>query len=166
MKKHVAVLTLALAITWTSAPFAETPPESPNESKGREMQSKVYADIPADDPWLQMSQEHLFAQIWSRPGLTLRDRRLIALTAAAYAGSHEGYAAHLSAALDNGDLSQDEIWEWLLQFTQYAGYPKAAPVWAEYRTLLAERGLMPLPATLGPASERRKKIDEPRTRRE
>ena len=34
----------------------------------------------------------------------------------------------------------------LIHFTQYAGYPKAAPVWAEYRRLLAERGAMPLPA--------------------
>jgi 4-carboxymuconolactone decarboxylase len=125
------------------------------------MQSKVYSDIPADDPWLRMGQEHLFGQIWSRPGLSLRDRRLIALTAAAYAGSREGYAAHLTGALDNGDLSPDEIWEWLLQFTQYAGYPKAAPVWAEYRIQLAERGLMPLPETLGPVSDREKREASP-----
>ena len=161
MKRLIHALPLALAIVLTAPVFAETPAADDVATRGREMQSKVYAEIAADDPWLRMSQEHLFAQIWARPGLTLRDRRLIALTAAAYAGSHEGFASHLSGALDNGDLSTDELWEWLLQFTQYAGYPKAAPVWAEYRTLLAERGLMPLPSTLGPGSERRKRASQP-----
>jgi hypothetical protein len=52
----------------------------------------------------------------------------------------------LKGALESGDLSEDELWEWLIHFTQYAGYPKAAPVWSEYRMLLAERGSMPLPA--------------------
>ena len=161
MKRLIHALLLALAIVLATPVFAETPAADDVATRGREMQSKVYAEIAADDPWLRMSQEHLFAQIWARPGLTLRDRRLIALTAAAYAGSHEGFASHLSGALDNGDLSTDELWEWLLQFTQYAGYPKAAPVWAEYRTLLAERGLMPLPSTLGPGSERRKRASQP-----
>jgi len=161
MKRLIHALTLTLAIVLTTQASADTPAVDEDARRGREMQSKVYAEITADDPWLRMGQEHLFAQIWTRPGLTLRDRRLIALTAAAYAGSHEGFASHLSGALDNGDLSSDELWEWLLQFTQYAGYPKAAPVWAEYRILLAERGLMPLPSTLGPGSERRKRAGQP-----
>jgi 4-carboxymuconolactone decarboxylase len=144
---------LAFATSPSSTASADTPDDAGGNTPGREMQSKVYADIPADDPWLEMSQNHLFAEIWSRPGLSLRDRRLIALTAAAYAGSREGYVAHLTGALDHGDLSQDELWEWLLQFTQYAGYPKAAPVWSEYRRLLAARGLKPLPKTLGPGND-------------
>lgn len=145
------------------APISQADDPVPNP--GREMQRKVYVELPADDPWLRMGEEHLFAQIWTRPGLTVRDRRLISLTAAAYAGSLEGYASHLKGALDHGDLSVDELWEWLLHFTQYAGYPKAAPVWAEYRTQLAERGLMPLPATLGPVNERRKRASEPAPQR-
>ncbi len=160
MKRLAFSLSFTLAILLAAGVGAEESDPDESARQGRAMQSKVYADIPADDPWLRMAQEHLFAQIWTRPGLSVRDRRLISLTAAAYAGSHEGYASHLRGALDHGDLSTDELWEWLLHFTQYAGYPKAAPVWAEYRTLLAERGLMPLPETLGPASERRERSDE------
>lgn len=114
--------------------------------RGRAMQAQVYADVSPDDPWLKMSQEHLFAQIWTRPGLTIKERRLVSLSVAAAVGSTPGFAAHLQGALESGDLSEDEIWEWLIHFTQYAGYPKAAPVWAEYRRLLAVRGSMPLPA--------------------
>jgi len=112
---------------------------------GAEMQTRVYAEVPVDDPWLKISQEHLFAQIWTRPGLTLKERRLISLSVAAAMGSTVGFASHLRGGLESGDLSEEEIWEWLIHFTHYAGYPKAAPVWAEYRALLAERGSMPLP---------------------
>ena len=129
---------------------AETDPRADDEAdlaaRGRAMQARVYADIPVDDPWLQMSQEHLFAQIWTRPGLTIKERRLVSLSIAAAVGSTAGFAAHLRGGLESGDLSETELWEWLIHFTQYAGYPKAAPVWAEYRRLLAERGSMPLPA--------------------
>ena len=82
MKTLIHALPLVLAILSTTQGFAEAPAADDTAMRGREMQSKVYAEIAADDPWLRMSQEHLFAQIWTRPGLTLRDRRLIALTAA------------------------------------------------------------------------------------
>jgi alkylhydroperoxidase/carboxymuconolactone decarboxylase family protein YurZ len=101
--------------------------------------------MPANDPRLEMGQEHLFAQIWTRPGLTIEERRLISLSIASSPGSTLGFAAHLCGALESGDLSENELWEWLIHFTQYAGYLKAAPVWAEYPKLLAERGSMPLP---------------------
>ncbi len=138
---------LALGPMGTNAETEGPAAKAPDLAKqGREMQARVYADLPADDPWLQMGQEHLFAQIWTRPGLTIKERRLVSLSIASAVGSTLGFAAHLRGALESGDLSQTELWEWLIHFTQYAGYPKAAPVWAEYRRLLAERGSMPLPA--------------------
>lgn len=134
-----------LSPSWASRADSD-PGESPQDAaRGRAMQERVYADIPPDDPWLKMSQEHLFGQIWTRPGLTMKERRLISLSIASAVGSRLGFAAHLRGALESGDLSEHEIWEWLIHFTQYAGYPKAAPVWSEYRALLAERGSMPLP---------------------
>lgn len=135
-------------------PAARVAAEEAPARSGREMQRRVYdADMPADDPWLQLSQDQVFAQIWTRPGLSLRDKRLISLTAAAYAASPPGYISHIEGALDNGDLTPAELWEWLIHFTQYAGYPKAAPVWAEIRIALAKRGILPLPASLGPGRD-------------
>lgn len=127
----------------------------PNASaRGREMQRRVYdANLPADDPWLQLSRDQVFGQIWTRPGLSMRDKRLVSLTAAAYAASPAGYISHIEGALDNGDLTPAELWEWLIHFTQYAGYPKAAPVWAEIRIALAKRGVLPLPPSLGPGRD-------------
>lgn len=143
----------ATTVLAQSARSAPSGGERDGDSRGRAMQRRVYDSIPADDPWLKMSEEQVFAQIWTRPGLSLRDKRLISLTAAAYAASPTGYISHIEGALDNGDLTPDELWEWLIHFTQYAGYPKAAPVWAEIRIALSRRGVLPLPASLGPGRD-------------
>ena len=140
----LALLPMLAACSAVAGP-EERGSEAPSLS-GRAMQAQVYADMEADDPWLEMGQEYLFGQIWTRPGLTIKERRLISLSVAAAVGSRLGFAAHLQGALESGDLSEEELWEWLIHFTQYAGYPKAAPVWSELRMLLAERGSMPLPA--------------------
>lgn len=143
----------ALALV-CAAPAAADEAETDRQARGAAMQQRVYdAKMPADDPWLQMSQDQVFGEIWTRPGLTMRDRRLISLTAAAYAASPPGYISHIEGALDNGDLTPAELWEWLIHFTNYAGYPKAAPVWAEIRIALARRGVLPLPANLGPGRD-------------
>jgi len=151
---RVALLVLLALLAGSPAPArADDAAPAPARS-GREMQKRVYdTDVPADDPWLQLSQDQVFAQIWTRPGLSMRDKRLISLTAAAYAASPPGYISHIEGALDNGDLTPAELWEWLIHFTQYAGYPKAAPVWAEIRIALAKRGVLPLPASLGPGRD-------------
>ena len=146
-KSWIGIPLLAAIVGVTNADADnEASAQNDDAAKGRAMQAQVYADLPPDDPWLRMGQEHLFAQIWTRPGLTVKERRLISLSVSAAVGSTPGFAAHLRGGLESGDLSETEIWEWLIHFTQYAGYPKAAPVWAEYRRLLAERGSMPLPA--------------------
>ena len=139
-----ALLLVMVACSAVAGPEEEDAPTA--SPSGRAMQAQVYSDMEADDPWLEIGQEHLFGQIWTRPGLTIKERRLISLSIASAMGSRLGFAAHLRGALESGDLTEDELWEWLIHFTQYAGYPKAAPVWSEYRMLLAERGSMPLPA--------------------
>ncbi len=150
-----ALLGLVLAaVAPLAAPAEEEAAEAADAGdRGRAMQRRVYAEVPSDDPWLRMGQEQVFGQIWTRPGLSLRDRRLISLTAAAYAASPPGYISHIEGALDSGDLSPDELFEWLIHFTSYAGYPKAAPVWAELRIALAKRGVMALPESLGPGRD-------------
>jgi len=38
------------------------------------------------DPYTEVTTDHLMGQIWTRPGLARRDRRLVTLTIAAVAG--------------------------------------------------------------------------------
>ena len=62
--------------------------------------------------------------IWTRPGLDLRSRSMITLTALIARGRDDELALHIRAALRNG-LSWDEIKEVLLQTAVYCGMPDA-----------------------------------------
>lgn len=140
-------LPLALAMVWLSSMsvYAEEPAvdetRSPDPAvRGRAIMREVSGiDIEADDPWLELSHEHLFAEIWSRPGLTRKERRWISLTLSAASGQKAGYMSHLRGALESGDITEAEMWEWLLHYTHYAGWPAASNVWVDLRQLIDER---------------------------
>ena len=68
--------------------------------------------------------EFAWGTIWTRPGLDLRSRSMITLTALIARGRDEELALHIRAALRNG-LSWDEIKEVLLQTAVYCGMPDA-----------------------------------------
>ena len=65
-----------------------------------------------------------WASVWSRPGLSRRDRSLITITQLASLGYQDELALHLRASVNTG-LSRDEIKEALLHVAVYAGVPAA-----------------------------------------
>ncbi len=73
-------------------------------------------------PLTQWATENIWGQIWSRPGLSWRDRSLINLAMLAAMNRPHEIEMHLPGALKNG-LSREEIQEVLLQVTAYAGAP-------------------------------------------
>ena len=69
--------------------------------------------------------EFPFGDIYSRPGLSLRDREIATIAALAALGTAQPQLkVHVAAALNVG-LSQDEITEILMQMAVYAGFPGA-----------------------------------------
>ncbi|KDE97303.1 3-oxoadipate enol-lactonase [Mycolicibacterium aromaticivorans JS19b1 = JCM 16368] len=79
-------------------------------------------DLTAD--FQQMITQYAWGSIWTRPGLDLRSRSMITLTALVARGHHEELAMHLRAARRNG-LINDEIKELLMQTAIYCGVPDA-----------------------------------------
>jgi 3-oxoadipate enol-lactonase/4-carboxymuconolactone decarboxylase len=79
-------------------------------------------DLTAD--FQRMITEYAWGTIWTRPGLDLRGRSMITLTATVARGHHEELAMHLRAARRNG-LTNDEIKEVLMQTAIYCGVPDA-----------------------------------------
>jgi alkylhydroperoxidase/carboxymuconolactone decarboxylase family protein YurZ len=72
---------------------------------------------PIGDPFLENGLlDTVFAEVWSRDGLTRRERRLITLTAVAACGDATAVEAHVRAALATGDLTVEELSELTLQF--------------------------------------------------
>jgi 4-carboxymuconolactone decarboxylase len=66
----------------------------------------------------------VFGDIWSRPGLPVRDRSMITVAMLAALGQTEELRAHLAGARNVG-LSRDELVEVLMQVSVYAGVPAA-----------------------------------------
>src|SRR4029453_12371364 len=82
------------------------------------------AEPPAvTDPYTEVTTDHLMGQIWTRPGLARRDRRLVTLTIAAVGGQDGPLRNHLRASLESGDLSIEELHEWVVHLAYYGGWP-------------------------------------------
>ncbi|MEU8706328.1 carboxymuconolactone decarboxylase family protein [Streptomyces sp. NPDC048565] len=68
----------------------------------------------------------VFGDLWNRPGLSVRERRIITLTVLAMLQSHQIHGhLHVKAALDSGDLTEAELREVAVQIAYYAGWPVA-----------------------------------------
>jgi 4-carboxymuconolactone decarboxylase len=85
---------------------------------------------PVVDPYTGAVLDTVFGELWTRPGLTRKERRLITLSCAGAASSPPAIEGHLRGALDSGDLTLEEVQEFILHFAFYAGWPKAAAVHA------------------------------------
>lgn len=80
---------------------------------------------------------YAWGDVWSRPGLTKRDRSLITLTALVTLGAEAEIAMHVRGAFGNG-LTSDEIGEMILHTALYAGLPRANRAYAIAQPVLAE----------------------------
>ena len=64
---------------------------------------------------------HMFGEIWTRPGLSIRDRRLLVIGATTMLGRADLLEVHIGGALANGELSDVELDEIALLMLFYAG---------------------------------------------
>lgn len=80
----------------------------------------------------------LFAQVWDREELSVRDRRLLLLGAITAQGSPDTWKIQAKASLKNGELTPDELRETLIMLAPYAGYPMVAQLVVLCETVIAE----------------------------
>ncbi len=83
--------------------------------------------------------EFPFGDIYSRPGLSLRDREIATIAALAAMGTAQPQLkVHVTAGLNVG-LTQAEITEILMQMAVYAGFPAALNGLFAAKEVFAER---------------------------
>ena len=75
------------------------------------------------DFW-RMTQEHLFGEVWSRPGLALRDRSMVTMVALTVLARTEELKGHVGYALNVG-ITKAEILEMIMHVAHYEGWPVA-----------------------------------------
>jgi 4-carboxymuconolactone decarboxylase len=93
--------------------------------KGLAKMNEVYAwempDMPGE--YFALTVDHLFGTIWTRPGLSMRDKRIMTLSVVTALGLQDLSEVQVNAALQNDELTEDELREMAIFLTHYVGFP-------------------------------------------
>jgi 3-oxoadipate enol-lactonase/4-carboxymuconolactone decarboxylase len=87
-----------------------------------------------------MITRYAWNEIWGRPGLDHRTRRLLVLAICASLARWEEFRLHVRAGLEQGGFTQEELKEVLMQTAIYAGVPAANTAFTEAAEVIAELG--------------------------
>ena len=94
--------------------------------KGLAKMNEVYGwEMPnvEGDEFFALTADHLFGTIWTRPGLSMRDKRIMTLTVVTALGIQDLAEIQANAALHNEELTVTELKEMALFLTHYLGFP-------------------------------------------
>jgi 4-carboxymuconolactone decarboxylase len=94
--------------------------------KGLEKMNEVYGwEMPnvEGNEYFALTADHLFGTIWTRPGLSMRDKRIMTLTVVTALGNSDLAEIQANAALANGEITEDELREMAIFLTHYLGFP-------------------------------------------
>jgi 4-carboxymuconolactone decarboxylase len=96
-------------------------------------------DNPAlGDPLIDVTVDHLFGDIWTRPGLALRDRSLITCAVLVALGKEAQLKVHLRGLLNQG-VTHEAVEEMMIHLAHYSGWPTAVNGIRVAREVFAER---------------------------
>ena len=82
--------------------------------------------------------DYLFPQVWARPYLTLRDRRLLVLGATTMLGRQDLLETQLRGAVTNGELTAAQLRELAYHLHHYAGWGNGTNLLFVTEKLVAE----------------------------
>ena len=113
--------------------------------RGLEMMRRVYGWDVEDGPgdFFGMTVDHLFAEVWTRPGLEQRERRLLLIGLLLGLGLDDVLGIQLDSALELEELSPDQLREIVIFLTHYAGWPRGAKLNSAVEERIARHAASP-----------------------
>jgi 4-carboxymuconolactone decarboxylase len=109
--------------------------DSARREAGAEMRRRVLGAAHVDRATAQATSltadfqdlitRYAWGEIWTRPGLDERSRRILVLGTLVALGRFEEFRMHARAALEHGGLSESDLREIVLQQAIYCGVPAA-----------------------------------------
>ena len=94
--------------------------------RGAATMEKLFGAMPkpgaVHEGFLDVTVENLFGDIWNRPGLELRERSMITLSALTVLGREPEMKAHIRGALNIG-IPQKSLEEMMIHLAHYGGWP-------------------------------------------
>lgn len=123
----------------TTGKFDDLPED---RRRGLEKMEQVYGFEMSDGTgdFFRYTADHLFADIWNRPGLSDRDRRLILIGLLAGQGAADVLGIQVPAAYANGELDDDALREIVIFVCHYAGWPQGARLNSIVEETIAKAG--------------------------
>jgi 4-carboxymuconolactone decarboxylase len=94
------------------------------------MQTPQEGSSAAPGSYPDLSNSILMGDIWQRPGITMRERRLVVLTLLAAYGRPEPMEYHLRGALRSGDLDREALDALVVQIAFYGGWPASSTLYS------------------------------------
>lgn len=120
--------------------------------------NEVYAwdmpDMPGD--YFALTADHLFGRIWTRPALSMRDKRLLTLAVVTALGMRDLAEIQANAALHNEELSEQELRELPIFLTHYLGFPLGSALNGVVEQVIAKRRKA---AAAGHAEDKKANVD-------
>lgn len=109
--------------------------------KGLEKMNEVYAwempDMPGE--FFSLTVDHLFGTIWTRPGLSMRDRRMMLLAVLTALNQEELIELQINAILQNEEMTREELREMAIFLTHYVGFPLGSKLDGAVKRVVAKR---------------------------
>jgi len=121
---------------------------SERRQRGLEKMAEVYGWDVSDGPgdFFGMTVEHLFGEVWTRDGLSQKERRILLLGLVIGSGLDDVIGLQLETALRLGELDPDELRDIVIFAAHYVGWPKGAKLNTQVENLIA-KAEKPTPAT-------------------
>src|ERR1700712_1972900 len=132
-------------------------------AKGLAKMNEVYGwEMPdSRGGYFALSPAHLLCTIWSRPGLSMRDKRIMTLTVVTALGISDLAEIQANAALHNEEISADELKEMAIFLTHYLGFPLGSKLDGAVSKVIAKRKKAAEKGTGGDTAEnRRANVDD------
>jgi len=87
----------------------------------------------------ELITRYAWNEVWNRPGFDHRTRRILVIGTMVALGRWEEFQLHVRAALQSGDLTEDDLKEILMQQAIYCGIPAANTAFKEAREVMAKK---------------------------
>lgn len=110
--------------------------------RGRAKMAEVYGfevdPAQVEGPYVAMTVDHLFGEVWTRPALDVRDRRLLTVGVLAALGQQALLEVQFRSALARGELDAEQLRELVVHLAHYVGWPLSTGVNQAVERVLGE----------------------------
>lgn len=114
-----------------------------SRARGMAKMQEVYGfSVDPDEvpgPYVDFTVDHLFGEVWTRPALDIRDRRLMTLGVLAALGQSHLVEIQFRSALERGELTEEQVRECVVHLTHYIGWPLSTGVNEVAERVIARR---------------------------